>query len=292
MGARGGIWVPPEAKLELLEGKPYILYPVPEDWPSTVPIQQLNFEELANFGWVYKESTKKLLDDFIALSNATPNKVLKFVKKWGPLWVCVSHSTHNPDSMGMMGVEIVSFVHPVGPLHGDLRHGLTWCSWTPAEAVTSFVYEARRAKAALSIYTCIKLGKEENITDWAALGFLDKLKITDNASAEEKNFIKKLLLCRFIESKLSEIGFSIDPSDLKIKLVSDLGFIRAVWMQVAQAMTQMRGIYVCDNCGEVYTRSLRKPVVGKLNFCSDCGKRGSKRAYYRRTKSRAQGGQF
>ncbi|HHV52378.1 MAG TPA: hypothetical protein GXX52_02680 [Synergistaceae bacterium] len=290
MGAKGGIWVPLETKLGELENnkgkkEAYIFYPVPERWPSTISIQQLNFEELANFGWVYKESTKKLLDDFIALSNATPNKVLKFAQRWGPLWVCVSHSTHNPDSMDVMGVEIVSFVHPVGPLHGDLRHGLTWCSWTPAEAVMSFVREAKRVKAALSIYTCLKLEKEEDVTNWATLGFSGKLKFNNNTSVKEKRFIKKTLLCRFIESRLSEIGFSIDPTSLKLKLVSDLGFIRAVWLQVAQAMTQMRGIYVCDSCGEVYVRALKKPVAGKLNFCPDCGKKGSKRAYYRRKKA-------
>jgi len=186
----------------------------------------------------------------------------------------------------------VSFVHLVGPLHGDLRHGLTWCSWTPAEAVSTFVAEAKRVKAALSIYTCLKLNKEEDQANWATLGFSGKLKFADNTSAEEKRFVKKLLLCRFVESRLSEIGFSINPTNLKLKLVSDLGFIRAVWLQVAQAMTGMRGVYVCDGCGKVYVRALKKPVAGKLNFRPDCGKRGSKRAYYRRKKSRAQGGQF
>lgn len=285
VGARGGIWVPPDAKLDFVEGKPYVFYPVPKNWPSTISIQQLNFEELKKLGWTYKESTDKLLDDFVKLANATPNKVLNFVKKWGPLWFCVSHSTHNPDLAGMTGVEIVSFIHPVGPLHGDVSLGFCWCSWVPAENVSFFVREAKRAKAALSIYTCLKLEKEEDPTDWAALGFSGKLKFADTASAEEKKFIKKMFLCRFVESRLSEVGFSIDPQDLKLQIVFDLGFIRAAWMQLAQSMTAMRGIYVCDGCGKVYVRALKKPVEGKFNFCPQCGKKGAKRAYYRRKKN-------
>ncbi|HOB11102.1 MAG TPA: hypothetical protein PKY47_04970 [Acetomicrobium sp.] len=287
VGARGGIWVPPDAKLEFVEGKPYIFYPVPKNWPSTVSIQQLNFEELKKLGWAYKESTDKLLDDFVALANATPNKVLKFVKKWGPLWACVSHSTHKAELAGVMGVEIVSLIQPVGPLHGDATLGFSWCSWVPAEDVSTFVMEAKRAKAALSIYTCLKLKKEEDPTDWATLGFVGKLKFAGTASAEEKKFIKKMFLCSFVESRLSEVGFSIDPQDLKLQIVSDLGFLRTAWLQLAQAMTGMRGIYVCDGCGKVYVRALKKPAKGRLNFCPDCGegKRGSKRAYYRRKKN-------
>ncbi len=285
LGARGGIWVPPEAKLEFVEEKPHIFYPVPQNWPSTISIQQLNFEELKKLGWTYKENTDRLLDDFIALANATPNKVLKFVKKWGPLWACVSHSTHKADLAGVMGVEIVSFIHPVGPLHGDAALGFSWCSWVPAEDVSTFVREAKRAKAALSIYTCLKLKKEEDPTDWATLGFVGKLKFADTASAEEKKFIKKMFLCRFVESRLNEVGFSIDPQNLKLQIVSDLGFIRAAWLQLAQAMTGMRGVYVCDGCGKVYVRALKKPAEGKFNFCPECGKKGAKRAYYRRKKN-------
>ena len=285
VGARGGIWVPPDAKLEFVEGKPYIFYPVPPNWPSTISIQQLNFEELRKLGWTYKENTDKLLDDFVKLANATPNKVLKFVKKWGPLWACVSHSTHKANLADVLGVEIVSLIHPIGPLHGDAALGFCWCSWVPAENVSSFVREAKRAKAALSIYTCFKLGKEEDPNDWGTLGFEGKLKITDNASAEEKNFIKKMLLCNFVESRLSEVGFSIDPQSLKLQIVFDLGFLRAAWLQLAQAMTAMRGIYVCDGCGDVYVRALKKPVEGKFNFCPQCGKKGAKRAYYRRKKN-------
>jgi len=285
VGARGGIWVPPDAKLEFVEGKPYIFYPVPKNWPSTISIQQLNFEELRKLGWTYKENTDKLLDDFVKLANATPKKVLKFVKKWGPLWACVSHSTHKAELADVTGVEIVSLIHPIGPLHGDAALGFCWCSWVPAENVSSFVREAKRAKAALSIYTCLKLEKEEDPNDWATLGFSGKLKFAGTASAEEKKFIKKMFLCSFVERRLSEVGFLIDPQSLKLQIVFDLGFLRAAWLQLAQAMTAMRGIYVCDGCGDVYVRALKKPVEGKFNFCPQCGKKGAKRAYYRRKKN-------
>jgi DNA-directed RNA polymerase subunit RPC12/RpoP len=287
LGARGGIWVPPEAKLELIEGEPYIFYPVPDDWPSTVPVQQLNFGELTNLGWTYKDDTDNLLDEFVNLESAAPKKVLRFAQKWGPLWVCTSHSKRGE-------VEAVSFIHPLGPLHGSLDHGLAWCSWTPAEAVSAFVREAKRVVAALRIFVSLMLGmkEEEEEKCWAELGFSGRLVFSEGTTADDKAFIKKLLLSKFVESRLTEVGFTIGPSLnakslLKIRLVSDLGFIRAVWLQVAQAMTGMRGIYTCDNCGKLYVREGRKPPKGRLNFCPDCGegKRGSKRAYYRRKKN-------
>jgi DNA-directed RNA polymerase subunit RPC12/RpoP len=288
LGARGGIWVPPEAKLDLIEEDPHIFYPVPNDWPSTVPIQQLNFEELTNLGWTYKDDTHKLLDEFVNLESASPKKVLRFAQKWGPLWVCSSHSKKGD-------VEIVSFVHPIAPLHGSLDHGLAWCSWIPAEAVSAFVKEAKRVAAALRIFSSLVLGIKEDEEEkyWAELGFLGRLVFPEGTTVDGKRFIKKLILSKFVESRLTEVGFTLGPSlnaksPIKISLVSDLGFIRPVWLQVAQAMTGMRGIYTCDDCGRLYIREGRKPAKGRLNFCPDCGegKRGSKRAYYQRSKNK------
>ena len=63
----------------------------------------------------------------------------------------------------------------------------------------------------------------------------------------------------------------------KLHITSRLGFIRAVWMEIAQLISVAHKLYCCDGCGEFYKRTEKKPKTGQRNYCPDCGKDGGYR---------------
>jgi predicted RNA-binding Zn-ribbon protein involved in translation (DUF1610 family) len=77
-----------------------------------------------------------------------------------------------------------------------------------------------------------------------------------------------------------------DSSTPPIEFESGWGFIRAVWMQVAQMIPGVKSVYICDDCGRVYRRK-RKAKIGQRQYCPDCGDKGAKRRWWRHHKSNA-----
>ena len=57
-------------------------------------------------------------------------------------------------------------------------------------------------------------------------------------------------------------------------LRSGIGFLSAVWVEIAQVLSQERGLFRCDECGRPYLRKGRRPKAGERNYCPMCGERG------------------
>ncbi len=73
----------------------------------------------------------------------------------------------------------------------------------------------------------------------------------------------------------------------KLRIDTGWGFPPAVWMSVAQVVSNAKGLLQCDGCGNYYVRRGRKPAAGRRNYCPACGKKAAKRdwATAHRTKS-------
>ena len=73
-----------------------------------------------------------------------------------------------------------------------------------------------------------------------------------------------------------------------LDLVPGLGFLKAVWLELAHQLCQLEvpppaaPVYVCDACKRSYERRERKPQQGRRNYCPTCGRDGHNKAAKRR----------
>jgi DNA-directed RNA polymerase subunit RPC12/RpoP len=281
LGGGGALWVPPEATLVTLpvvmgpaiedeEMKPYLQYPIHDYWRqhlddgSLVP-HDLGF--LKMMGWQVKEGTTGLLEDFVRIAEGTPEKVRRFVLKWGPLWLCRRHND-------------CFWTLPVPPASRENR-----CIWQPREGVHEFQANARQARAAFDIAASLVQNEPAPAEHWRDLGW--------PLSTKPDLKTQRRLLVLTINRYLSRPGGPWllmdwpDNSKARLTIYTGLGFIQVVWLQIAQVITRGKSLYVCTGCGKPYIRHKRKPREGAANYCEECGSRASKRDHARRKRAHA-----
>jgi hypothetical protein len=242
-------------------------------------------QALIDKGWRYKKPDtidhQRLVRDFLRLSDPSDleDEVRKFVLKWGPLWLCAKHtdcywtphSYSNDDSLRSPG-----------------------CRWFCCEPAILFKAKARQAEAAIVIAGY--LAKKENaaVESWSELTaglvprkarFVAGHKITEHVlSVQQANLM--WVVNRFI-GNIQGPKFRLfwSPREGRPKMLIDtgLGFLRLAWLQIAQNLSGMKGIYKCDACAGYYIAE-RKPPDGRHHFCPSCGgarKLGSKKLWAR-----------
>ena len=244
-------------------------------------------------GWYKKDDTDNALTDFLRLVQRDAD-VLSFARKWGPLWYCPGHDACL-----------------TGVFAGQRNSDSGGCLWVCSEPISAFLVEARRAEAAMDIVSCIwgdaphsapgnywdtfiayssknhlnysfvSEQKDTRFEHWLTLREQERL------TAQRKYLTAVFNL--FLNNAYS-VRFQVDVSksgyaDLKIH--QGLGVLSAVWLQIIQVATGKCNICICDGCNSMYQRVQRKPQKGRLNFCSNCGLKASKRIYGQRRKYRS-----
>jgi hypothetical protein len=250
------------------------------DWgPRVSSIDRLALQEM---GWQHKvldpyTETSNLLDAFLRLAEpetlgddileAYAQRVAQFVTTWGPLWVCRNYSHTGCYWSGRGAIERTE--NP--------------CAWAPTEEIREFHPHARRVRAVLEAASTLR--DEHSLPK----GLRPRLGVSDTASIEEQ----WEQLAFVVNSALwTHGGATIDlrvrqGSGLGLVIHSGTSFLGAVWMQVAQALGNAKGVLPCDFCGRWYVRTGRRPKRGYPQSCLECKKngRGPKAAYARRKRA-------
>jgi hypothetical protein len=210
-----------------------------------------------------------LLKDFLklALPETVIERVVTFVKRWGPLWLCRTPKHH--------AEHRICFWQPRQAVYWSGT--TTLCSWHPVEEVYAFVREAQQAKMvveAIGELRRLKLLEDEN-----------KTSITKQIVDIREAILSRLTLHGQLELR---VNWRAHPSQPKLLLLSKIGFIHAVWIEIFQLLCQGKGPLQCDDCGTWYYREVRRAKTGQRQYCADCGKNGraSKRRYADRRRNR------
>jgi hypothetical protein len=74
----------------------------------------------------------------------------------------------------------------------------------------------------------------------------------------------------------------------QLRIASQLGFLRAVWIEIAQLISGVHLLYCCDGCREFYKRMGPKPKEGQKNYCPKCGMEGGYKVAKRQSKAQKQ----
>ncbi len=274
-GEEATIWVPPNVTIVSLLGKrgaptECVIYPLSDK--CIPPIGNSPYERaclrdaifnLGTFGWQRRTDTTNVLRDFLKLTEATPEMIERFTIQWGPLWLCRRHRD--------------CFWTPPGRK----------CLWIPAEPLEEFRIRAKQAKAAFDIAE--SLGEDRPVPKnlWQAHGFSG---IEENFNLSDQKFIISSSISRYLNivgAPSLRVYWKTGKPELRI--FAGYGFIRVVWLRIAQTITGAKGLYFCDGCGDPYFRHKRKPQEGRKQFCPDCseGGRGSRRLCERAKRSRS-----
>jgi hypothetical protein len=274
------------------EKEKYVCYPIPREWDQPVenspswsgrnkPLRL----GLAEAGWKRRTKAKGsyLLEDLIDLSEISPEKVKRFVSKWGPLWLCFRHT------------DCFYGGPPASSQTGD------YCQWFAAEPITAFQVRAQQAKAAFNIAASLIEGKPTIENDWRELGwhieihseYLQALGLGTPAEIRELNPRgQRFLLTSTVNTYLSAPAaphFWIiwgDAPRARLAVQYGLGFVRLAWLQIAQLITHATGYSTCANCTRFFIWHDVKPPRGKNNYCEVCGKRGAKKIWARSNRAR------
>jgi len=296
-----GIWLPPSVELETVNGDEVLKYPVPEYWGEPPPVhlprnkydplnKEMAYEELGvtcskedleeinairrerskkrlrdllPLGWGYKRTVdnKKLLAQFINLSKADSKKIKTFAEKWGPLWDCTKHPFCTWSSLSPE------------------------CDWSPFESVEKWRKSVAGVMSVLDIARFLLNNKTPPPDLWTSAGW-------DSESSTLAVQGQRYLLTTIINRKLFHTqqapnqqgpGLWLNWTDEKpdLFLSTGLGFVRIVWLLLAQTIAkETGGLVLCTGCGDLYFAS-RAISKSKNNYCPDCGKKAAKRDYMR-----------
>ena len=225
------------------------------------------------------------LEDFIELSNAEPETVLYFAKRWGPLW-----------RQKIISVTANSIPEECGV-----------APWV--ESIKDWKDEACRVKELLDISAIICHGKVAPKEKCEALIRLQENKQNRNFEIEydnqeecevlsqadtslddlttiegQRELLQHILNMIIVNEYDIRYGLDWSQELPKVVLNTKVGFIHAVWYQLLQSITQ-GNYYICDYCGTTYRRTLKKPKKGQNNYCDECriSNKGAKNAYYARS---------
>lgn len=278
------IWVPPDVKLgkwpdssnKLVD---CVIYPIPPEWQKNLPLRADPFvlstdkgenvlNILESIGWVKKEETEGVLNDFVKLAEGTDEDILAFAKKWGPLWICVKHQDciWSPNRMKF-----------------KWEGGIDSCLWFPAEPLYFYRHYARLVKAILDIASYLLEGKPAPPSLWKMAGWCE----------EENKFdvtIQRFFLASSVNGWLSGSDVTLwlkwdKEQRPRMNIDTGWGCFQKMWVELAQCLAGVRQLCVCDKCNQLYVRYDRKPQKGRKNYCPTCRSKNAKQKVYAEKKT-------
>ena len=236
----------------------HVVYPVPPTWPD--PAAAIDLQVLGKAGWLDLDRTDGLVNAFVTLAQhdtdtAAVRAVRRFVAHWGPLWLCRN------------------------PRHGQIclwsgNTALCWpdnpCQWEPREEVALFRLYARRAKAAIIAAELLRRQERVPREQMQALGAQEAQ--LDYDIPLQQAFLQQWLNRYLMGPMGVQVRFSW-PKKRPPRLIlhSGLGFLRVVWLHIAQLACGVQIFCQCDGCGRLYGRTKRRPQRGRHNYCDACG---------------------
>jgi hypothetical protein len=231
----------------------------------------------------------RCLPTFIRLAEDAPEIVRNFALFWGVLEAC------EHDEL------MFAHCHPARrEPYGEETHAVYW------EPVETWRVYAREARAILRLGADLQLGKLGADEDWACLAAAvrrthhdplieyDWSLVWDHGEpslAERRECLQDTVTrwLRNADASL-QIFWRGRGWDLQLTSRGGLRLPTILALQIAATLTSPRGIWRCDDCGEIIdmlSSPRRRPQTGRQHFCAECGNgnRGSKRLSARKKRA-------
>ena len=261
-----------------------------EHWGPRV--SRLYTNDLESVGWQQKTDTRGLLNAFLRLAQDPITEqvcqhVKRFVERWGPLWLC-----RNWEHFDCHWTYTAEGVHAASP-----------CLWAPVEEVREFVRKAWHAKVIIQTTIALRDGKPVPESLVPYMNCLPRYLNTGGIAQWTHSPAYRAVAQQWLVDLVNEY---LVPSSIPwrsgvggprlwmawddqrpaptLRFHSGLGFLSAVWVEMAQTLCKAWGFMHCSRCGNYYLRTTKRPRTDQANYCETCGEqdRGSKAQYRRR----------
>jgi hypothetical protein len=220
-----------------------------------------------------------MLDFFVRLRR--PEDVLRFVKRFGPLWVC-SHGLPATHRTG--GVDDTIFFDL------DAVQEPCWKQWDPEPLSTWFSW-VETARAILTIASYLHQNVIAPSDEWNRASQLLNPEYREKGA---ESIEADLALARIYCGDL--IWAWLDMCDISTKMEWDLEpnfyllpkpfCFGTLGLHLSQAVMRSHGLAICSGCGNPYVRTGRKPQSGRRNYCPECGTKAAVRDAQRERRAR------
>jgi hypothetical protein len=234
-------------------------------------------------GGTLKAESPAMMEEFLRLADASPEKIRDFARHWGVLEIC-KHSlprSHNPPGYPLP--DPVTWCNPRG-----FRDSRSNC-WEPLDAWRHF---SRQFAAVLNIRARLEEGKVGKSEDWKmALNNPDAPYWKQNITAEHDRLAMRLnefLRIGAVRPSVHWFDYERWQAGLpmrgwSIKLTFG-GLFGALASQLAFAVARTQGLAICSACARPFT-PIKQLSNGRRHYCTDCKKasaRDASRDYRRR----------
>jgi hypothetical protein len=250
------------------------------DWGPRV--SRIDGAELEAIGWRRQTEPKGMLRDFLDLAqdpitSRTQEAVRAFAEQWGPLWLCRNREHQD--------CHWVPWGHP----------GWSWspCLWAPCEEVREFVRKAWQAQVVVAVGAALQQNQPAPAHLWPYLRRVlsPAYEVLPEQCSQDVAMQRQVLTAvvnRYLAGSLGAFGgprlwmlWERDRASPSLYFHSGFGFLSAVWIGIAQALSDRHGMLQCDGCHVFYVRTGRRPKKGQKNYCDGCRKTGPKRQWWR-----------
>lgn len=223
--------------------------------------------------------TEGMLERFVALSGAAPERVVTYARRWGVLGIC-RHSlpmTHNPPPIPRKpGGVPMTWCYPLG-----WREGALW------EPIAAWRRYAAQMRALLNIGARVQDGKPGRAEDWQVLYPHPEELVAAPAVVRPGTFgpwwghdaeADRAGVAYQLKEWLSMARVELEPAwDEPNRLVLRLavgGLFGALIVQLMLAITRTDGLAICSACGVAYIPK-RRPAANRRRYCTACRRRGA-----------------
>jgi hypothetical protein len=223
--------------------------------------------------WPRKTETKGLLRAFLRLAELTlaeskdREEVREFAQTWGPLWLC--------QTSGHRGYGSADCFYRAWPERAS--HD---CLWHPREPGAVFVRKAQEAQAVMDIVEALSRGRSVPVTLWQRTG-LDRRRqglaerVAQWSRDEQCAMIAQVVSCHLLSYAMPVLLMTWEEArEPRLILGTGSGFLRAVWLEIAQRLCKAKGFCTCTACGKVFVPPERyTPRENQSKACSEACKK-------------------
>lgn len=204
------------------------------------------------------EAGARLLEQFVALADAPPERILRFARRWGVLELC----KHGLPACHDGRCTLLSD-------GGNFYEHIVW--WQKLAAV---------ARALLNIAARLADAQPGRAVDWGAvktLGALGKSKHFEREGLAVDRV--KLEVVLNVLLSIAKVGPCVRWSkggwliELSGSPVIGSGLAAAIITQLALACTGGGGWVLCSNCQASYVPKKRRPDSKRRHYCPECRRR-------------------
>ncbi len=192
---------------------------------------------------------QRALMAFLKVRDAA--SVRSFATRYGPLWACTRHEfpcLWRGVPRGVFGSQ---------------------CDWVNGEPIDWWLRAAAMMRSVVAAARRYKAGESLRADDWRAMGY--------RPPAAPYGRGEGLLISAVVNGELQRYGVHVGLRwDLAaLEVAPGLGFLPALWQQLAAALAGGRPMAVCSACATPYLRSRRAPKSGQRNYCAECRARSA-----------------